>query len=286
MLAGGLGIALASAGLVGLTVLQPANLPRLDEVRLDGSVLMFTLVVSLVTGVAFGLIPAIYASNPDLNASLKKSGRGTSDGVHRQRARNVLVVSEVALAMVLLAGAGLLINSFARLARVDPGFQPEHLMTFDFSPAGRAYDADSRRMNLVRQLRDQLQAKPGVVSAATVYGLPFGTMLNSLVALKIEKSAEPAESVRAGWRVVSPNYFEAIGATLLAGRAFSEKLDAEGTMPVTIINEAFQQKYFPNEDSVGMRIQPFTVSTNWHEIVGVVRVVKLTGLDVHAATEI
>jgi predicted permease len=288
VLAGGLGVLLAYGGLASLAVLQPANLPRLDEVRLDGLVLTFTMLVSLLTGVLFGLAPALHASKPDLNAALKDNG-GRDGGRNRQQARNVLVVAEVALAIILLTGAGLMIISFARLSRVDPGFRPEQLVAFDASPAGPAYAEDAKRRNLVKQLRDQLQAQPGVKSAATVYGLPFGTMLNSLVGVILENGPAPndaRESIRAGWRVVSPNYFETIGASLIAGRTFSEELDEVKGVPVMIINETFQRKFFPNDNPLGKRIKPITVSTNWHEIVGIVKDVKMTGLDALAVPEI
>ena len=190
--------------------------------------------------------------------------------------------------MILLTGAGLMINSFARLLRVNPGFQPERLLTFDASLGGRAYMDNSKRFHLVQQLRERVQTQPAVNSAATVYGLPFGTMLNSLVAVNIDRDspADAPEGARAGWRVISPNYFETIGASLLAGRTFSDKLDTAGTVPVTIINEAFQQKYFPNENPIGKRIKPITISSKWHEIVGVINDVKLTGLNAEPAPEL
>jgi putative ABC transport system permease protein len=181
-----LGILLAGWTLDALRAYHPAHFPRLDEIRLDAPLLGFTLTVSLVSGLVFGLFPALHASKPDLNDALASSDRGSSDGHRPRRARNTLVVAEVASAMILLAGAGLLITSFARLMRVDPGFQPEHLMTFDFSPGGSAYNEDAKRMSLVKQVRDRIQARPGIQSVAAVYGLPFGTMLNSLISVSID----------------------------------------------------------------------------------------------------
>jgi putative ABC transport system permease protein len=288
VLGGGLGVLLARWGLTALTALQPTSLPRLDEIRLDGSVLGFTLLVSLLTGVMFGLVPALHASNPDLNESLKEGGRNSSEGRHGRRVRSALVVAEVALAMILLAGAGLMINSFSRLTHVNPGFEPEQLVTFDFSMAGRAYDEDSKRIGQVRQLRERVQSKPGVRSVATVYGLPFGTMLNAVVGAMIDgrSDSDPQRGARAAWRVVSTSYFKTMSVPLLAGRAFSEELDTATSPPVAIINETFARKYFPGGDPVGRRIQIFTLSTNWHEIVGVIKDVKLTSLDAPATPEI
>ena len=288
VLGGGLGVLLARWGLSGLIALQPVSVPRLDEIRLDGSVLGFALLVSLLTGLTFGLAPALHASKPDLNESLKEGGRSSSEGRHHRHFRGVLVVAEVALAMILLAGAGLMTNSFARLTHVNPGFDPEQLVTFDFSLGGSAYDQDSKRIDTVRRLRDLVQAEPGVKSVATVYGLPFGTMLNAVVGTMIERHTASGvpERTRAAWRVVSPSYFSTMAVPLLAGRAFSEELDTPNSPPVVIINETFARKNFPGEDPVGRRIQLSTQSTNWQEIVGVIKDVKLTGLDAPATPEI
>ncbi len=288
VLGGGLGVLLARWGLAGLMALQPASLPRLDEIRLDGSVLSFTLLVSLFTGLMFGLAPAIHASKPDLNEALKEGGHGCAEGRHRQRVRAILVVAEVALAMMLLAGAGLMINSFVRFSRIHPGFEPEQLVTFDFSLSGGAYAEDSQRISLVRQLRDRVQAKPGIGSVATVYGLPFGTMLNAIVGAIIDgrPESESRARARAALRVVSSDYFRTMGVPLLAGRAFSDELDTLNSPPALIINETFARKYFPGEDPVGRRVQLFTLSSNWHEIVGVIKDVKLTGLDAPATPEV
>ena len=266
----------------------PAKFPSIDEIQLDGPVLCFTLLVSLVTALVFGLAPALRASKPDFNASLKDSARGASEGHDRRRTRGALVVAEVALAMVLLAGAGLMIGSFARLARVSPGFAPEQLMTFDFTPTMADYTDDSKRIRMHKELCNAVQGRPGVKSAATVYGLPFGTMLNSLCGAVIEGRSGPEggpERASAAWRVASPGYFETMGVPIRTGRPFSEELDKSNSLPVVIVNEAFARKYFSGENPVGRRIQIFTLGTNWSEIVGVAKDVKLTGLDAPTAPE-
>jgi putative ABC transport system permease protein len=288
MLGGGLGVLLAHWSLAGLLAFLPARSPRFDEVGLDGSVLWFTLLVSLLTGLLFGLAPAMDASKLDLQGWLKDAARGSSEGRHRQRARGFLVVAEVAAAMILLAGAGLMINSFARLICVNPGFEPEQLISFDGSPPEIAYAEDEKRIRLVKQLRARVEALPGVKSAAIVYGLPFGTMLNATCGALIEdrSRSDRQESVNVAWRVVSPGYFETMGAPVLLGRAFSEELDRQNSLPVVMINETFARKYFSHKSPVGRRIQVFTVSTNWNQIVGVVKDLKLTGLDAPTAPEI
>lgn len=288
LLGGAAGVLLAQAGLVGLRSLQPQNLPRLNEVRLDIAVLAVTLVVSIATGLFFGLAPALACSRRDINRSLTQGAPGTGEASGPQHTRIALVIGEVALATILLAGAGLMLNSFARLTHVHPGFQPEQLMTFDVSPAGRGYAEDAKRMRLVGELRRTIGAQAGVKSVAAVYGLPFGSMLNSLVRVNVEGGlpSDPHEQASAGWRVVSPNYFTTMGIPLAAGRAFSEDLDRSDSPPVAIVNEAFARKYFHEEDPLGRRIQIVTISTNWHEIVGVIQDVKLTGLAAPATPEI
>jgi putative ABC transport system permease protein len=288
VLGGALGVLLARASLAGLVALQPANLPRLDEIQLDKTVLFFTLAISVATALLFGLVPALQASQPDFNASLKDNGRSSSEGVRRKTARGVLVVAEVALAMILMAGAGLMISSFARLIRVAPGFAPEQLTTFDFSPDVGDYTDPLKRGMLSQRIRDKVRALPGVKSVATVYGLPFGTMLNSLCGSWIEgrPTTDPRERATAAWRVVSPGYFKTMNVPVVAGRGFSQETDTANSPPVVAINQAFARKYFAGENPVGKRIQVFTVSSNWNEIVGVVEDVKLTGLNAPTAPEI
>jgi putative ABC transport system permease protein len=281
VLGGSLGLLLARCSLACLKVLQPADFPRVDEIRLDGSVLIFTLSLSLLTGLLFGVAPALLASKPEVNESLMECGRSATEGRLRRRSRKVLVVAEVALAMILLAGAALILNGFTRLIRVGPGFEPARLMAFDFSPARPRYAEDSERMRLVKHLREGIEPLPGVESAATIYGLPFGTMLNSLVGVSIEgrSRSDSRERVSAGWRVVSASYFKTMGIALAAGRLFSDELDTPNSAKTVIINESFAHKYFGGENPLGHRVQPLTISTNWHEIVGVIKDVKLTGLD-------
>jgi putative ABC transport system permease protein len=288
IIGGGLGVLVAHSSLIGLLAFLPAKVPRLDQVRLDGSVLCFSLLVSLLTGVLFGLAPAFAASKRELGGWLKAASLGHSAGRERSRARHFLIVAEVSFATVLLAGAGLMIKSFERLMRVDPGFEPARLISFDVSPPEIGYSEDAKRMRLVKELRSRVQELPGIQSAAIVYGLPFGAMLNATCGAAIEGplSANMAEKGAVAWRVVSPGYFETMGVPVLSGRSFSEQLDKLNSPPVVIINGALAHKFFRDQNPLGKRIQVFTVSTNWNEVVGVIKDVKLTGLDASTVPEI
>jgi putative ABC transport system permease protein len=282
------GVLLARWSLAGLVVFLPAKIPRLNEVRLDGSVLCFSLVVSVLTGLLFGLAPAFTTSTHDLTRRLKDAAIGCSEGRRTNGARGFLVVTQVALAMVLLAGAALMIDSFARLIRVNPGFEPERLISFDVSTTEAAYSLDAKRKRLVKELRARVATLPGVQSAAIVYGLPFGIMLNATCGAAIEGklSSDSPEKGSVAWRVVSPDYFQTMRVPVKAGRAFSDQLDTPGSSPVVIINEAFAKKYYRDQNPMGRRIQVFTVSTNWNEIVGIVKDMKLTALDKSTGPEI
>jgi putative ABC transport system permease protein len=288
IIGGALGILLARWSLAGLLAFLPARFPRLDEVSLDGRVLGFSLLVSLLTGVAFGLAPAWHVSRRELTGWLKHAAFGYADGPHQRCARDSLVLAEIASVTILLVGAVLLLSSFARLIRVNPGFEPARLISFDVSPPDNPYADDAKRLRLVKQLRTQVGALPGVDSAAIVYGLPFGTMLNATCGARVEgwPDSQPHPKGAIAWRVVSPGYFGMMRVPVLAGRSFSEDLDRSDSPPVSIINEAFARKYFRNQNPVGRRIQIFTVSTNWTQVVAVVKDQKLTGLDAPAVPEI
>ena len=283
-----LGVLLAHWSLAGLVAFLPARLPRLDEVRLDGPVLWFSLLLSLVTALVFGLAPAWETSRREFKGWLKQASSGYTEAPPQQRARGFLVVTEIASVMVLLVGAALLINSFARLIHVNPGFEPARLISFDVSPPEIAYEEDGKRLRLVKQLRTEVGALPGVDAAAIIYGLPFGTMLNATCGVRVEGwvDSEPPPKGGIAWRVVSPGYFEAMGAPVLAGRSFSEAQDRPDSLPVAIVNETFSRKFFPNKNPVGRRIQVFTVSTNWSQVVGVVKDLKLSRLDAPTVPEI
>ncbi|HEX8028724.1 MAG TPA: ABC transporter permease, partial [Vicinamibacterales bacterium] len=266
LIGGTAGLALAYASTTALIAARPADLPRLDEIRLDGTVVAFTFAAALVTSLIFGLIPALQATNAHLLRGLQESGRGNGGGRRSHRLRATLVVAEMAMAVVLLTGAGLMIRSFVALTQVDPGFQPGGAMSLRLSFQGAEYqDGDSVRRR-VDQLMDRLRTLPGVtaVAASTILPLSGAGGMNDFA---IEGAPPPPPDVNQEIAVASatPHYFKAIGAPLKRGRLFNE-LDQPKSPPVVLINEAGVRKWFPDQDPIGKRI----LSGGPREIVGIV----------------
>ncbi len=267
-----LGLALAVVLVRMVTAFAPANLPRGEETALDVGVLLFTLVVSVVTGLVFGLLPALFAGREDLVESLKEGGRGASAGLRGRRVRTGLVVAEVALALVLLAGAGLMVRSFGRLLDSDAGYNPKNVLTLHV-PLPMSTGGE-RAVTFWDQLLTRTAALPGVVSAGAISQLPLsGSTMSGTT--RIEKSETVPEDQRA-WevdrRVVSPDYFRAMGVPVLRGRAFSEA-DNRAGQPVAIVDEVFVRHFWPNEDPIGQRIainRDADGELLWREVVGVV----------------
>jgi predicted permease len=274
-LGGALGLLLALWGNDVLLKLSPGSIPRLAQVTLDGSVLMFTTLVTLLTGVIFGLAPAWQISKTDLGQMLKAGGRSSTDGGHHNRLRNVLVVAETAVSLVLLVGAGLLITSFIRLQRVDPGFNPHQLLTFSFELPEARYPY-AQRINFYNQMLARLQATPGIRSAASILPLPLG---DSRISVSFEVDGRPvpkSDEPSAWFHVVSPKYFSTMGVQLLKGRDFTERDDAQAP-GVIVVNQEFARRFFPNEDVIGKHIKPGAAGIGnamMREIVGVVADVK------------
>src|SRR5258706_4749896 len=281
-LTGGLlGLLLAVWGNSLLVSLIPADVPRIHEVSVDGRILTFTVLVSFITGLIFGLAPALQASKLDLNESLKEGLRGTTSGLRQNRLRSLLVVSEVAMALVLLVSATLLIKSFVRLSDVNPGFNPANVLTMEIQlpnlPPSR-YAKDEEQTAFFQQLSDRVKALPGVESASAVLTLPLtGAFESTDVILPGSESLSNAERPEADYTTVTPDYFVTMQISLLEGRQFSSQ-DKKGTPGVIIVNEAFVQKIWPNENPLGKR---FTVGFEKEprEIVGVVGNIKQTTLD-------
>jgi putative ABC transport system permease protein len=275
---GAAGLFLATWGVDLLKALSPANLPRMQDARLDGRVLMFTLLVSLLTSLVFGLIPALRAARADLNEALKEGGRG-GDGPGRNRLRGALVVAEVAMAMALLVGAGLLINSFVRLQRVNPGFDPHQVLTLRVDLPEAKYREGRQIINFNQEFLRRVERLPGVRSAAMVFKLPLG---GSDASNRFEVEGQPSDKSRplsAGLRVSTPGYFHTLGIPFIDGRDFSER-DQEKSAPVVIINETLAERYFPNQNPIGKHIRPdisFAGAPPWREIVGVVGAVRHGG---------
>jgi putative ABC transport system permease protein len=285
-LAGGtLGVLLASWSVKLLLTRSPGRLPRLTEIRIDTRVLLFTFAVSVLTGMLFGLVPALQASKTDLNESLKESGRSAMGGRGRQRARSMLVIVEVALSLVLLVGAGLLIKSFVRLQNVNPGFAPDHLLTVNLALPQTKYKDDAQIAQFFKQVVERVHALPGVEAAAAISHLPLSGQ-EELDDFTIEGRPSPIDASQiqtADLRAITPDYFRAMKIPLLNGRSFSEQ-DRADTPYSIIIDEPFARRFFPGEDPVGKRLgeQGARTDHGFATIVGVVGGVKHTDLKTEA----
>ncbi len=256
--AGGVaGLALGFAGVKALLAMIPAGLPRIGEngagVGVDWRLLGFTLCVSAMTGIVFGLFPALAASRADLNLALKESGSHHGTGLRQGKARSVLVVSEVSLAVVLLIGAALLIRSFIALRGVDPGFDAHHVLTMEMSLNGSRFEKASGVAQLARAGRDRLNRIPGVEDSAFTCCLPIQSEFALPFTIVGRPQPNDKDMLGAGWTETSPGYFHVFQIPLLRGRSFKDDDDA-GAMPVAIINEAAARKFWPNQDPLGQQI--------------------------------
>jgi len=262
------------------------TIPRLSEVSLDGVVLGLTLAVAVGTGLVFGLVPGLASGKPDLTESLKEGGRGATGGRRHNRLRNTLVVAEVALALVLLTGAGLLVKSFVRLQNVNPGFNPKNVLTMEISLTALRYPDQQTQIDFYSELERRVSNLPGVTHAALTVILPMSG-INSDSSFDIEgrmsddQHPGPDEEVR----IVSSDYFRVLETPLQKGRYFTpaDKIDSP---PVAIINHALAQRYWPNEDPVGKRIKILTATKPvWATIVGIVTDIHHRGLDLDPLPE-
>jgi putative ABC transport system permease protein len=278
-----LGLLIAQWGTEALITTVPQNIPRITAIQLDGAVLAFTLLVSLGTGMIFGLVPAWQASDIDLNTALKTGARIGTDGEHKHRLRNGLVMSEVALALVLLVCAGLLIQSFARLGRVKPGIQTDRLLTARIQIPDVAYPKPENAAAFFDRLLPAVKAIPGVKSASYILPLPLsGSQI--VTSFDIEERPLPeGKQNSADNRVVGLDYFQTMGIPLLQGRTFAETDQLKSNL-VMMINERFAQKYFPGQNPIGKRMQPGWGSDDsnkppYREIIGIVGNVKHNALN-------
>jgi predicted permease len=255
----------------------PQVLPRVDEVGLDLRVLVFTCAAAILVGVGFGLVPALKAAKPDLFRTLKEGGRGSSGT--RLRTQNVFVVGEMALALVLLAGAGLMIRSLVNLADVKPGFDPQDVLVFGIAPSAAQVATPAQIRATYRDLTARFEAIPGVAAASPLVGaLPLTG--DSLVPFWIEGRPKPSsakEMTRAQWYAAAPDYLKVMGIPLQRGRFLSAQ-DTETTPFVVVIDDGFAKAYFPGEDPIGKRVNLGIIDVNGAEIVGVVGHVKHVGL--------
>ena len=267
LLGGALGILLALWGIGFLLVVAPEDIPRLNEVKIDAAVLGFTLAVSLLTALVSGLAPALLTSNLDPYETLKEE-RGAIGSDNRQRLRQLLMVSEVALSLVLLVGAGLLIRSFLRVQRVDAGFRTENLLTMELILTGPNYGSLAGQQTFVNQTLQQIEALPGVQSASAITTLPVGGTSGQVHYSFVAEGRQvrEGEDPNAYYRSISPGYFQTMGIALNAGRTFTER-DHQTAPPVAIINQTMARVYWPAGSAVGQRV-------NGAEIVGVVNDVR------------
>jgi putative ABC transport system permease protein len=273
LLGGAGGLLLAFWGTNLLVSLGPADVPRVETVALDTRVLAFTLGISLLTGIAFGLAPALKAAGRNLTESLREGDRGATEGLHRGRLRGILIASEFALALVLLIGAGLMIRSFAALEAIDPGFDPRRVLSLTASVAGTSEAAPERRADFYRQALQRIRTLPGVVSAGAINHLPLaGDIWGWSFTIEGRPIPAPGESPDASYRVVLPGYFATMGIPILRGRdiAESDNLQAPGAV---VVNDWLAKRHWPGEDPLGKRITFDDQDKNphWLTVVGVVK---------------
>jgi putative ABC transport system permease protein len=287
---GAVGLLLAAWGIDLLLALSPQNLPRINAIGINGPVLGFTLVISMATGIFFGLIPALKAAQPDLNEVLKGGSNASASGVGRNWLRSSLIVGELGLAVVLLTGAGLLINSFIRLNRVELGFNPENVLSAGLNLSLNKYPKGENRVDFLQLLQEQVKALPGVRSVSFASTLPFsGGGIGSSFKIKGREWPARDKMPMAATFTVRPDYFATMGIPLLEGRQFTES-DDKSRPGAVIINEAFARQFFPNENPLGHSVTPSANrdkdSPPEFEVVGVVGNVRGTALDKEPKPEI
>jgi putative ABC transport system permease protein len=281
-LGGLLGILLAVVGVKALVALAPAELPRLDAIRLDAPVLAFTFVVTTLTALLFGAVPARQGSTTDLHGRLRSAGRSALGSAASARARRLLVVAEIALAIVLLTGAGLLLRSFAQIRQVDPGFRPEGVSTFAIALPATRYATSQSQLQFTTQLLDGIRHAPGVSAAAASFNLPLsGARFGFTFVVRGRAPADPRNEPRAQARVASAEYFAAMGIPLVRGRAFTNADRADAPQALVISAEV-ARRYFPNEDPIGKYIETGWVHESRKfggEVIGIVGDVRQDALD-------
>jgi putative ABC transport system permease protein len=276
LLGGGAGLILAWGGLRLLVAAHPANLPRLDQAGIDGRVLLFTLLLSLLTGVLFSLLPAVQSLRSGAASQLKEGARGATAGPGRARAQGLLVAAEVALALVLLIGAALLIESFRRLLETDLGFNPDRLLSMQISLPSAQYPDRGRQRAFYEQVLERVRALPGVESAAMADNLPIEGSAQAPIAVEGRPPASPADRTYAFMMNVSPGFFRVLQTRLVKGRDFDPRLAPDA--PITaVINESMARQYFPGEDPLRHRL---VLGDYPVEIVGVTRDVQQLGPEV------
>jgi len=285
ILGGTAGVLLSIWAIDLLQVIGAQTVPRLREINLDLNVLVMTFGVCIVTGIVFGIVPALVSAKPELTEALKEGGRGSTAGAHRHRLRNSLIIAETVLALILLANAGLLIKSFAQLQNVSPGFNPHNVLTAEISLPVEKYLRGQPVINFYAEAARRIKNIPGVQHAAFTVVVPLsGSNTDSSFIIEGQdpkaSGAFPDEEIRD----ITPDYFRVLQIPLLKGRFFKEA-DTADSPPVVIVNQGFAKKYFPNSEALGKRISRDDTNPKWATIVGVVGDIKHRGLDVEAQPE-
>jgi predicted permease len=281
LLGGVAGLGLSACGLYIVHRIHPGNIPRLDEMGMDFRVLAFTLAISILTGIVFGLAPALRSSRVDLVSTLKAGGRSSNGGglcVRRDKLRGVLVIAELAVSLTLLAGAGLLIRSFVQLLKVPPGFKPEGVISMQVSASGPEYKDQARRIQFYESLSQRVRNLPGVTGEGIVSTLPL-TASVSWGGMQVEGYVPPANQpeLQVDQRNANAEYFQTMEIPLKSGRLFAST-DTEKSQPVVLVDEKMAERFWPKGDAAGKRIRSGDHSP-WLTVVGVVGLVKQYGLD-------
>ena len=276
ILGGVAGVLLALWGVRSLLALAPPDLPRAADISVDARVLGFTLLVTLLTGLIFGVFPALRTSKPNLNETLKEGGRGSTGGHHR--IRSALVIGEVATALLLLVVAGLLIRSFYRLQQVNPGFNPDNALCVNLSLPATKYAQQDQQSAFFTQLIERVYALPGVEAVGATQSLPIQSDYVLGFNIQGRPPDPPGEDHSTNYYGVSTGYFKAMGIPLLRGRLFTEQ-DRKDSRRVAVINEEMSKRFFPDEDPIGKGINVTNGPETFREIVGIVGDVKQYGLD-------
>ena len=276
LVGGGVGLLLASWSIRLLIALVPASLPRAQSIGLDAHVLLFTAAISVLTGIVFGVVPALRASSVNLRDVLQETTRSSGESLRHNRVRSALVASEFALAFLLMIGAGLMVRTFSALRAIDPGFEAHHVLSAVVSVAGSEEARPAKRLNFYQQVMQRVAALPGIESVSAINHVPLtGDTWGFPFSIQGRPPSRPGESPNALYRVIAPGYFRTMGISLLRGRDIgnADNLTAPG---VVVINERLANTYWPGEDPIGKHItlDDSAKSANWLTVIGVARDAK------------
>ncbi|HSE38328.1 MAG TPA: ABC transporter permease [Blastocatellia bacterium] len=278
LIGGFLGLLIAMWGVPALTSISASSIPRVEEVSISFKALVFTIIISLATGVLFGAVPALKSSGKQLTENLKEGRRGATGGAMHQRILNLVIAAEVALAVVLLAGAGLMVRSFISINAVAPGLNPKGVFTIGIGLTEPLYADVQQQARFYDRLTERVNAIHGVESTAGVNRVPL-LGFNSSTSFTFQgRPVQQGNEPTADCRIATPNYFRTMGIPLLEGREFTER-DLKDAPEVVVINKAMVEQFLPGEDPIGKRLQIYPNPPRWREVVGVVGDVKLLGLD-------